>query len=50
MTAGLLGLVTVLYVGVALSYWLVDENVGMALAFAGYAAANVGFIIAGQSG
>ena len=48
MTSGLLVVVTVIYVGVALSYWMVDGNVGMALAFAGYAFANLGFIVAGQ--
>ena len=43
MGAVLLSLVTVAYVGVALSYaW--NEQPGMAVVFAGYAIANLGFL------
>lgn len=46
--AALVAIVTVLYVGAAIAYWR-EGNPGMALAFACYAGANVGLIIAGQS-
>lgn len=44
MSAALLTLVTVIYLGVAISYAR-DGRTGMAIAFVAYAAANVGFII-----
>lgn len=47
MSNGLIALVTVIYVGVALSYYFKDNNPGMALTFTGYAIANLGFIYAG---
>ena len=48
MTSTLLLLVTVIYVCIALSYLFKDNNPGMAVAFAGYAIANLGFIYAGS--
>lgn len=45
----LLGVVTIIYVSVAMNYWWNGQN-GMAVAFAAYALANIGFIIAGQEG
>lgn len=44
MGPSLLALVSVCYVGVAVSYWRKGQ-VGMALAFGGYVLANVGFIL-----
>lgn len=44
MSAGLLGVVTVIYLGVAVGYWR-DGRHGMALAFVAYALANAGFIL-----
>jgi hypothetical protein len=41
MTAILLLVVAVIYVGVSLSYYM-DGNVGMAVAFFAYATSNVG--------
>lgn len=43
MSSWLLAVVTVIYVGVATAYWI-EGRPGMAVAFAGYAAANIGFI------
>ena len=43
MSALLIGVVTVIYVGVAVSEWHAGHS-GMALAFAGYALANIGLI------
>ena len=48
MTSTLIGVVTVIYALVALSYLIKDNNPGMAIVFAGYAIANLGFIYAGQ--
>ena len=48
MSTWLIAIVTVLYAGVALAYWR-EKNPGMALAFAGYAVANVGLIWATRS-
>lgn len=45
MSAGLIALVTVIYIGVAVSE-LLRGNTGMCIAFAGYAFANIGLIIA----
>jgi len=45
MAGWLLGIVALIYLGVAVSYWLQDDR-GMALAFAAYSLANVGFILA----
>ncbi len=44
MSARLLGVVAIIYIGVAISYAL-KRDPGMALAFVCYAGANVGFII-----
>lgn len=48
MTNALLWVVTVIYVFVALSYLIKDSNPGMAIAFTGYAIANLGFIYTGS--
>jgi len=48
MTSTLIWVVTVIYVCVALSYLVKDNNPGMAIAFTGYAFANLGFIYAGS--
>jgi hypothetical protein len=45
MSAWLIGVVTVIYVLVALSF-LREENTAMAIVFGGYALANIGLIIA----
>lgn len=43
MSAGLLTVVTFIYLAVAVSLWIEGRG-GMSLAFGGYALANVGFI------
>lgn len=45
MSGGLLALVTVVYVLVALDFFI-KGNFGMCVCFAGYALANIGIIIA----
>ena len=45
MNAWLLGAAAALYLYAAYGYWR-DGQIGMSLAFASYALANVGFIIA----
>lgn len=45
MSKWLIILVTVIYLGVAISFYL-ESNKGMALVFFGYALANVGLIAA----
>jgi hypothetical protein len=47
MSAALIALVTVIYVGVAVSEFRAG-HVGMGLTFIGYAFANVGLIVASQ--
>jgi hypothetical protein len=42
----LLGVTGLIYVGVSVSQWLAG-NRGMSMAFAGYAFANLGFILGG---
>ena len=44
MNAWLVALTTLIYVGVAVGYYH-DGRTGMCIAFSGYAAANIGFII-----
>lgn len=44
MNAWLLAVVAVIYVGVAIDYYI-KRDVGAALAFIAYAVANLGFII-----
>lgn len=44
MTASLMSLVALIYLGVAVSYAL-DGRWGMCLAFIAYAVANVGFVL-----
>ena len=46
MSSWLIALVTLIYIGVAISYWR-EGNTGMSIAFTGYAFANLGFIVAG---
>ena len=48
MTSTLIWVVTVIYAFVALSYLIKDNNPGMAIAFTGYAIANLGLIYAGS--
>jgi hypothetical protein len=48
-TALLLATTALIYAGTALAYWL-GVRPGMALAFVGYAMANVGFIIDAMGG
>lgn len=43
MSAALMGVVAVIYVGVAISFWR-DNDPGMSLAFAAYAVSNLGLI------
>lgn len=47
MTGVLLGSVGILYLGTSLSY-LLDGNLGMAIAFTSYSIANIGLYIAGS--
>ena len=47
MTDLLLGIVAVIYLGVAFTYFR-EGNTGMGIAFAAYAVSNVGFYIAGM--
>lgn len=49
MSALLIALVTFIYSGVAISYWL-NDNKAMSLVFIGYAIANIGLIIAELKG
>ena len=44
MSAGLIAIVTVIYIGVAASEWHAG-SLGLSIAFAGYAVANVGLIL-----
>lgn len=44
MSATLIGVVTVIYVAVAISLWA-EGKPGLAVAFGGYAIANVGLIM-----
>lgn len=44
MSASLIGIVTVIYLGVALSLYLEGKS-GMSLCFLGYALANIGMIM-----
>lgn len=44
MSGTLIGVVTLIYVAVAIALLLRDGRPGMALAFAGYALANIGLI------
>ena len=46
MSAWLIGVVTAIYLGVAMSFWL-EHRPWMAVTFVGYAAANVGLIMDG---
>ena len=45
MSANLIGLVTLIYLGVAVSLLLKDGRIGMAICFVGYSLANIGLII-----
>lgn len=47
MSGWLIGLVTIIYVGVAISFWK-EGNPGMAITFAGYSVANIGLILAAR--
>lgn len=47
MSGWLIGLVTLIYVGVSISFWR-EGNSGMALTFAGYSVANIGLILAAK--
>jgi hypothetical protein len=40
----LIAIVTLIYVGVAISFWL-EGRPGMAITFAGYSLANIGLIL-----
>lgn len=43
----LVAITTLIYAGTAIAHWF-DEQPGLSIAFAGYALANVGLIIAGM--
>ena len=45
MSGWLIGLVTLIYLGVAAAYYS-EDNTGMCICFVGYAIANVGIILA----
>lgn len=45
MSKWLIGLVTVIYLGTAVSFYI-EKNKGMAIVFFGYALANIGLIVA----
>ncbi len=45
MSIWLIGIVTIIYLGVAISYWL-EGNKGLCITFVSYAGANIGLIIA----
>lgn len=47
MSGWLIGIVTVIYCGVAISFWF-EGKPGMALTFLGYSVANVGLIWASK--
>lgn len=47
MSGWLIGIVTVIYIGVAISFWA-EAKPGMALTFLGYAVANLGLIWASK--
>jgi len=47
MSGTLIAVVTIIYLGVALSFYL-EGKVGMAITFAGYSVANVGLILASK--
>lgn len=47
MSGPLLAFVTLIYIGVAVGYWMDGRN-GMAVVFAGYALANLGLIADGM--
>ena len=47
MSGFLIGVVTVIYAGTAVSLWI-ENNKGMALCFLGYCVANVGLILSLQ--
>ncbi len=47
MSGWLIGVVTVIYVGVAISFWA-EGKPGMALTFLGYSVANIGLIWASK--
>jgi hypothetical protein len=47
MSGPLLAFVTLIYIGVAVSYWMEGRD-GMAFVFVGYALANVGLIADGM--
>jgi len=48
MSGPLLAIVTLIYLGVAVAYWI-DGRDGMAFVFVGYALANVGLIADGMN-
>jgi len=50
MAAWLIGVVTVLYIGIAIRYGFVEHKPALAVVFAGYAVANIGLILADRLG